>query len=659
MSKLPEPAKAFVRWLWSRYVQTRVWPKRIEALHWLEDAGLNLADMERAVPTLSVGRLDASGPDRVAVGLRGLVHLAEVKDLLKPLPQLVRHANKRLRLFPTYNNQHDERAAIPHDEVQRIWRTDTDTLALAGEILLRASGLGGLNISGGPQNFTVYPSLDALRYRGVRTVEKLIDISDRRWTPRPPTPEAIHIRFVQKLLQHAGEHLEWPNATRFAVTERRLGFVPDLVSALWPRFVVHEFGYFTTDRISLHLWALALNEDAEPWRARVPAMARAIAKLWRQHDGETFLLGELAAEARLSVSDGAVLALLMESEPWARGFYFEGSPETWRVGAHEDMRKFRDCTTWDEYLAVRQDTFRHWMDQFGEVDNVAHLGDTPGRVLTGNSRPIAAIESKEEPAPEPSAVVERNERHTTSRAAVHPPEAANLTRAPCARCGGMMVQQEVVGQYRKTFKRGDDPHLDIDWERAEWEILQCRGCGEGSFRHTSYQSDDVEENDSPRATITLYPPRGLGTLPKRKFDRVPPKLKGLYTETITAFNNHLYTVAAASVRGLVEGICKHRGVKSGHVKVTRKDGSTRVDRRTTLEGKISGLVEAGLLTQAHAKTLHAHRFLGNDALHDLYMPEPERVAAAIGIVEHTFDNLYELSAKGKVARGKRRRNRKP
>src|SRR6267142_28968 len=130
MSKLPEPAKAFVRWLWSRYVQTRVWPKRIEALHWLEDAGLNLADMERAVPTLSVGRLDASGPDRVAVGLRGLVHLAEVKDLLKPLPQLVRHANKRLRLFPTYNNQHDERAAIPHDEVQRIWRTDTDTLAL-------------------------------------------------------------------------------------------------------------------------------------------------------------------------------------------------------------------------------------------------------------------------------------------------------------------------------------------------------------------------------------------------------------------------------------------------------------------------------------------------------------------------------------------------
>src|SRR5262249_1100158 len=200
----------------------------------------------------------------------------------------------------------------------------------------------------------------------------------------------------------------------------------------------------------------------------------------------------------------------------------------------------------------------------------------------------------------------------------------------------------------------DYPEMKIDWERGEWLILACRGCEGGSFRYTSLRSDELGADLLPRATTVIYPPRGEGRRVPRHFENLPARLRALYAETINSYNSHLLVLAAAGVRGLVEGICVQKRIKGGTV-LRRRKGGTKATFVSTLDGKIAGLAEAQLLTARHAATLHEHRYLGNEALHELQPPRPEQIAAALDILEHTFDHLYELDAKRRVARGRKRR----
>jgi len=153
MGKLTEHGKAFVRWLWQRYREERVWPTRVEALHWLDDAGLNLKDMERDVQSLSIERPKFDEPERVAVGLKALIHLAEVKELLKPFPQLVRHANQaRIRdigrdpalLQETLRAvaEDRERDAAQFEQERRMLQTEHQIVPRGGEEAGRGAGAG-------------------------------------------------------------------------------------------------------------------------------------------------------------------------------------------------------------------------------------------------------------------------------------------------------------------------------------------------------------------------------------------------------------------------------------------------------------------------------------------------------------------------------------
>lgn len=64
--------------------------------------------------------------------------------------------------------------------------------------------------------------------------------------------------------------------------------------------------------------------------------------------------------------------------------------------------------------------------------------------------------------------------------------------------------------------------------------------------------------------------------------------------------------------------------------------------KSNLEGKINGLAQKKFLTAQNAEALHEHRFLGNDALHELTQPSSEELKLAIEIVEHTFKSVFDL-----------------
>lgn len=179
-----------------------------------------------------------------------------------------------------------------------------------------------------------------------------------------------------------------------------------------------------------------------------------------------------------------------------------------------------------------------------------------------------------------------------------------------------------------------------------YQILKCQGCETISFRHESWFSEDVQHDMSGTILFDgreefVYPKRSNRSLKIRDFWYAPTPIRRIYKETLEAFNNESYMLCAAGLRGLVEGICADQKVVDGPVTNTAGD----IRRKDNLEGKIYGLNEKMLLTKPNADALHLHRFLGNEALHELTTPSAEELKLAIEIIEHTLETLYELQFK--------------
>ena len=124
-----------------------------------------------------------------------------------------------------------------------------------------------------------------------------------------------------------------------------------------------------------------------------------------------------------------------------------------------------------------------------------------------------------------------------------------------------------------------------------------------------------------------------------------PKIRRIYRETIECFNNESFTLCASGLRAIIEGICADKQIADGPVNIIGKDGASSIKRKDNLEGKIAGLAEKKILTDSQAAILHQHRFLGNDAIHELNIPSYDELNLAIDIVEHILVSLYEMPRK--------------
>lgn len=128
----------------------------------------------------------------------------------------------------------------------------------------------------------------------------------------------------------------------------------------------------------------------------------------------------------------------------------------------------------------------------------------------------------------------------------------------------------------------------------------------------------------------------------------------LYREAIDCYNNNCLTLCALGLRAVIEGTCADQDVEDGPVK--KPDGS--IVRKKNLEGRISGLCEKGVLTEKNSTILHEHRYLGNEAAHELAEPSREELELAIEIIEHVLDSLYEVPQKAENLRFYKSRRRK-
>ncbi len=144
----------------------------------------------------------------------------------------------------------------------------------------------------------------------------------------------------------------------------------------------------------------------------------------------------------------------------------------------------------------------------------------------------------------------------------------------------------------------------------------------------------------------------------KAFYEIPRNLRRIYREVIESYNNELSTLCAAGLRTIIEGICSEKNVKDGIIELTDKKGEIKKVRRKNLQGKISGLAEKNILTKSNADILHEHRFLGNEALHELSQPSLEELKIAIEIVEHVLENIFEIPTKAKELKANKLKRKK-
>lgn len=203
---------------------------------------------------------------------------------------------------------------------------------------------------------------------------------------------------------------------------------------------------------------------------------------------------------------------------------------------------------------------------------------------------------------------------------------------------------------------GGDPREGVFWEE-HFQIIRCEGCEEISFRQTFWSTDspEVGEDGSSEPSVKLYPKRSDKIRANKTYYYAPNKLRRVYRETIECFNNEQTTLCAVGLRAIVEGICADKGISDGPVQKKKTDGTIKTERSRMLEGKIAGLAEKGILTSKHANILHEHRFMGNEAVHELEAPSLAELTHAIEIIEHTLDALYEMPDKAEALRNMKSR----
>lgn len=229
-------------------------------------------------------------------------------------------------------------------------------------------------------------------------------------------------------------------------------------------------------------------------------------------------------------------------------------------------------------------------------------------------------------------------------------------RVHCSQCKvetNHIVLQSVDSEVSEVVDYYEGEPVTIAWS-DNYQIIECQGCDTKSFRHVSWFSE-AEQQVGPNewdsgTSIWLYPKRSDRTRPIKDYQNVPNTLRRIYRETLECFNSDSFTLCAGGLRAVIEGICSDRQVVDGPVQVQQKGGGTQTVRRKNLEGKIAGLCERGVLTQANTVSLHEHRFLGNEALHELDQPSRDELALAIDILEHTLEALYDMPDKAEALR---------
>ena len=122
---------------------------------------------------------------------------------------------------------------------------------------------------------------------------------------------------------------------------------------------------------------------------------------------------------------------------------------------------------------------------------------------------------------------------------------------PCGRCSGNTL-------HRVLFSA--DNYFEDDegfWTLDSYQIIQCQGCTEISFRY--YMNDAMSDSRSKKGIAEeIYPSRVAGRHVLRSAHLLPQNVSHIYEETHKALCSKQPILAGIGIRGLLEAVCKEK-----------------------------------------------------------------------------------------------------
>lgn len=197
----------------------------------------------------------------------------------------------------------------------------------------------------------------------------------------------------------------------------------------------------------------------------------------------------------------------------------------------------------------------------------------------------------------------------------------DLFYSPCSKCK-RQTRHKVLTE---ITDHGDD---DYRYEECSG-VIECQGCEKKTFRYlfrdieSSYPIND-EEWEVPEK-IEYYPKYNPDHNAIENIYSVPDIVSEIYTESMLAVQAGALTLAGLGLRGTIEAVCNDRGITGRN-----------------LESRITKMASQGLISSKDAERLHAIRFLGNDAAHEIKKPGESQISVALKIINHLIQSIYLL-----------------
>ncbi|HJS09406.1 MAG TPA: DUF4145 domain-containing protein [Pirellulales bacterium] len=131
--------------------------------------------------------------------------------------------------------------------------------------------------------------------------------------------------------------------------------------------------------------------------------------------------------------------------------------------------------------------------------------------------------------------------------------------------------------------------------------------------------------DQPTVTWHRYPNAIVGHRELEYLHVAPRVIQQIYRQSVTAYAGEAYILAGIGLRATIEAVCNHLEI-SGN----------------SLERRIDQLFKGGYISNSDKGRLHAIRFLGNDAAHEIKQPKRSDLRVALEIVEHLINSVFIL-----------------
>lgn len=164
-------------------------------------------------------------------------------------------------------------------------------------------------------------------------------------------------------------------------------------------------------------------------------------------------------------------------------------------------------------------------------------------------------------------------------------------------------------------------------DETKYFLLECNGCETVSFRkeYHDYESYYQVSHDeyAHEITVETFPHYIKDHNPIESLTDIPRIVKGIYQESILAIQEGAFTLAGLGLRATIEAICNDKNVTGKNLQI-----------------RINAMSRSGMISKSDAERLHAIRFMGNDAAHEIKKAKKQSVLIALKIIEHILLSVY-------------------